>query len=148
MKKKLTRREARTAAFSLIYEASLRDDGLPELLEAAQEAWELSLDGYAEQLVGLTLDNLAEIDEKIERHLSKWKLSRLPKVTLAILRLSVCEIDRFDDIPASVTINEAVELAKTYATEEDAAYLNGVLGAYVKAALPQTDTEGAAEAKE
>ena len=55
------------------------------------------------------------------------------------MRLAVCEIDYFPKIPVSVTINEAVELAKEYATEDDASYLNGVLGSYVKAASPVKD---------
>ncbi len=139
MKNKMTRREARTAAFSLIYEKSMRDDGLEDILGFAREAREFSLDDYAMRLVNLTFENLDEIDGKIERHLSNWKLSRIPKVTLAIMRLAVCEIDYFPKIPVSVTINEAVELAKEYATEDDASYLNGVLGSYVKAALPVKD---------
>ena len=136
MKNKMTRREARTAAFSLIYEKSMRDDGLEDILGFAREAREFSLDDYAMRLVNLTFENLDEIDGKIERHLSNWKLSRIPKVTLAIMRLAVCEIDYFPKIPVSVTINEAVELAKEYATEDDASYLNVVLGSYVKAASP------------
>ena len=139
MKNKMTRREARTAAFSLIYEKSMRDDGLEDILGFAREAREFSLDDYAMRVVTLTFENLDEIDGKIERHLSNWNLSRIPKVTLAIMRLAVCEIDYFPKIPVSVTINEAVELAKEYATEDDASYLNGVLGSYVKAASPVKD---------
>ena len=59
-------------------------------------------------------------------------MNRLSKVTLAVLRLAIGELMFFDDIPVAATINEAVELAKKYSTQEDANYVNGVLGAYVK----------------
>ncbi|HHY51778.1 MAG TPA: hypothetical protein GX499_00855, partial [Clostridiales bacterium] len=59
-----------------------------------------------------------------------WRVSRLSKVTLAVLRLGLCEITRMEDIPLGATINEAVELCKKFATEEEAAYVNGILGRY------------------
>ncbi|MEG1849882.1 MAG: transcription antitermination factor NusB, partial [Oscillospiraceae bacterium] len=79
-----------------------------------------------------------EIDEIISAHLATWKLARLPKVTLAVLRLAVGELETFETIPVRVSINEAIELAKKYGTEEDAAYVNGVLGSYAKT-LSRTD---------
>ena len=63
----------------------------------------------------------------------KWKVNRLPKVSLTVLRLAIGEMLYFRDIPVAATINEAVELAKKYSMQEDAAYINGVLGAFAKA---------------
>lgn len=76
---------------------------------------------------------LAEIDAEIDRYSEKWKVNRLPKVSLTVLRLAIGEMLYFRDIPVAATINEAVELAKKYSMQEDAAYINGVLGAFAKA---------------
>lgn len=64
-------------------------------------------------------------------------------VTLTVLRLSFCELLYFPDIPVRVSINEAVELAKKYATEEDASYINGVLGTFVRKTPLQKNEETA-----
>ena len=81
-------------------------------------------------------DHLAEIDAEIDRYSEKWKVNRLPKVSLTVLRLAIGEMLYFRDIPVAATINEAVELAKKYSMQEDAAYINGVLGAFAKANRP------------
>ena len=130
----MKRREARNEAFLLIFEMDFNGETAKDIIECAQEGRELSLDKYATKLFSLTFENRALIDSKISAHLNNWKIERLPKTTLAILRLAICELDNFEDIPVKVTINESVELAKTYSTQEDAAYINGVLGSYVKAA--------------
>ncbi|MBQ5884160.1 MAG: transcription antitermination factor NusB, partial [Clostridia bacterium] len=77
-------------------------------------------------------DNIVKIDEVISENLVGWTLQRLPKVSLAILRLAVGEIMFNEDVPTNVSVNEAVEIAKTYGTAEDASYINGVLSTIVK----------------
>ena len=73
-----------------------------------------------------------EIDSVIEQHIRGWSLRRLSKVALALLRLAVYEMKWEDSIPTSVSINEAVELAKTYGGKDDAPYINGVLASVAK----------------
>lgn len=68
----------------------------------------------------------------IESKLKNWKLSRISKVSLSILRVAVYELKYMDDVPTNVSINEAVELAKQYANEDDYSFINGVLGAIAK----------------
>ena len=70
---------------------------------------------------------LPEIDETINTHAEKWKTSRMSKVDLTIIRLAVYEMKYDDDIPVSVAINEAVNLAKKYGTDESPSFVNGVL---------------------
>ena len=70
-----------------------------------------------------------EIDEKISSNCRNWTVNRMPKTDLAVLRLAVCEILFLDDMPNSVSINEAVELAKKYGEETSFSYINGILGA-------------------
>ena len=77
--------------------------------------------------------NLEEIDKIISDHLSaKWKLNRISKVSLSILRLAVYEMKFVEDIPTNVTINEAVELSKKFSGEEEYKFVNGILGAVSK----------------
>ena len=79
-----------------------------------------------------TIEHLDEIDQLIESKLKNWKLSRISKVSLSILRVAVYELKYMDDVPTNVSINEAVELAKQYANEDDYSFINGVLGAIAK----------------
>jgi transcription antitermination protein NusB len=76
--------------------------------------------------------NLATIDAMIETETVGWKLGRLPKVDLAILRLGTCELLYRKDIPGAVTINECVDLAKHYSTENSGTFVNGVLSTLLK----------------
>ena len=107
---------------------------MDELIALAVEGRALELNVYARRLVMTAAEKEAELDQTIEKYLTKWKIGRLSRVTLTLLRLAVCELAYFPDIPVRVTINEAIELAKKYATEDDASYINGVLGSYVKEA--------------
>ena len=129
----MTRREIREQAFVLLFEKMFNaDNSLQELAEYAEESGLFDVDKFAMQLAACTMDNIANIDERLSVLSQKWSLNRLSKVTLAILRLAASEILYFDDIPVSVSINEAVELAKMYATVEDSAFINGVLGSLAR----------------
>lgn len=85
---------------------------------------------FASSLAKAVFENIDAVDAVIDKYSIGWKKSRLPKTTLAILRLAICEMMFVDSIPESVSINEAVELAKKYATAEDASFVNGILGSY------------------
>ena len=87
---------------------------------------------FAFSLAQLTYENCEEIDKIINEHSVGWKVERLPKVSLAIMRLALCEILYVPSIPNGVSINEAVELAKKFSSQEDASFINGVLGKYVR----------------
>ena len=77
-------------------------------------------------------ENVSVIDEIISKYSIGWKIDRISKVALSILRLAIYEIKFIDDIPSKVSVNEAVELAKVFGLEKDAAYINGLLGSFVK----------------
>ena len=77
-------------------------------------------------------DRLEEVDAAFEPHLIKWQKSRISRVSLCILRIASYEITHLEEVPVSVSINEAVELAKKYAGEEDASFVNGVLGSLAR----------------
>ena len=87
---------------------------------------------YIRRLVSLTEEKREEIDEYIEKYAKGWKLSRISKTALAVLRCAIAEIRYMEDVPASVAINEAVELDKGYDEPETVAFVNGVLGAFMR----------------
>ena len=128
----LSRKQARENAFLLIFEKCFNDLPLEELLETAKNVRDFEADEYTETVFSGVYDNLEEIDSVIKEKAVGWKIERLSRVVLSLLRLSVYEITKMDDIPANVSVSEAVVLCKKYATEEDASYLNGILGAVVK----------------
>ena len=130
----MTRKEARNQAFILIFEKSINGHEIDEILEAAKECRDFAEDedGYTKKVFIGVFDNIDAIDDCISQNLSGWTLNRISKVSLAILRLAIFGIRYMDDIPASVSINEAVELAKKYATKEDAAFVNGILSTIAK----------------
>ena len=125
----MTRREMRAQAFVLLFEKMFNADStLQELAEFADESGLFAVEAFAMEIAVRTMENVANIDERLAALSQKWSLNRLSRVTLTVLRLAASEMLYFDDIPVSVSINEAVELAKKYATIEDASFINGVLG--------------------
>ena len=79
----------------------------------------------------------AELDARIERYAHGWRAERLSAATGAILRCAMCEILYLPDVPAGAAINEAVELAKKYEGDDVPGFVNGVLGAFVRAEVPE-----------
>ena len=73
-----------------------------------------------------------ELDAQIQAASPRWNVSRMPKVDLTILRLAAWEILHEEDVPGSVAINEAVEIAKKYETPEVARFMNGILGSFIR----------------
>ena len=129
----MTRSEAREQAFFVLFEKSFCEDlTINEIIENAQEAGLIKINSFAKLLLDTAEANAAEIDEIIISNLRGWTIQRLPKVSVAVLRLAVSEIKYVDEVPAGVTVNEAVELIKKYGTAEDASYVNGVLGTVAK----------------
>ena len=131
-KKSLSRREERQQALIFVFERLFRDDSAEEVFEDATEARDEEISGYARKVVTAVEEHLTEIDTLIEENLKGWKNNRIAKMSLTILRIAVYEMCYVDNIPVSVSINEAVELAKCYATDKEASFINGVLGSIAK----------------
>ena len=129
----MTRRQAREEAFILIFEKQFNSLDVSEILEIAKEVRDLEPDDYIKTVFSGVYDNLEAIDSIISENAIGWKINRISKVSLCILRLAIFELKYLDNIPASVSINEAVELAKKYATKEDASFINGILSIVEKA---------------
>ena len=127
----MKRREAREQAFILLFEQSLNHDSMEQIIETAELCGEgtYMIDEFAERLALCAEKNQPDLDKIIEDKIRGWQMNRLSNVSLAILRLALSEILYEDEIPMSVSINEAVELAKKYGGREDAPFVNGLLGA-------------------
>ncbi len=131
----MTRKESREQAFAIIFESSFHNEGLDYILENAAEDRDLVMEdgSFAKELARKTIDNRNEIDSVIASCSTHWKPGRMARTTLAILRIAVCEMYYFSkEVPASVSINEAVELAKVYGGDDAPSFVNGVLGAVYK----------------
>lgn len=126
----MTRREAREQAFSMIFEMNFNDSTVQEMVENAYIFRDESMDEYAVKVAEQVRLHWDEIYENIGKYSKKWKATRLPKVSLTILQMAIAEIAYVGEAPVGAVINEAVELAKKYASPEDASYVNGVLGGY------------------
>lgn len=126
----MNRSEKREQAFSLLFEREFFKDMPLEKIEEVYSDNIAPLTEYAKELFESTASHVEEIDAIIAEYSKDWKINRIPKVNLSILRLALFEMIYEDDVPESVAINEAVELAKKYSGKEDSAYINGILGNY------------------
>ena len=130
----MTRKEARDQAFVLIFEKGINNESVEDILEAAKECRNFleDEDGYTLKVFTGVFERREEIDSVISKNLTGWTINRISKISLAVLRLAIFEIMYMDDIPDAVSVDEAVELCKTYSTQEDAAFVNGVLGGFMR----------------
>ena len=125
----MNRYKQREQAFTLIFQ-SLFGENTPEQIVNTLEEEEETIGDYAKELLFGVCEKSEELDNTVAQFSKGWKLSRISKTNISILRLAVYEMKYVDDVPDSVAINEAVELAKKYATKEDASFVNGILGAF------------------
>ena len=129
----MTRHESRELAFVLVFEKSFQPDtDISDLIESALELELFPHNDFAEKISKNVFANIEEIDRLIDDNLVGWSARRISRASRAILRLAVCEMLYSKDVPVGVAINEAVEIAKKYATAEDGSYINGVLGSIAK----------------
>ena len=126
------RTKARKRALDILFQADVRDEEIPVMLavEAKRAATEPAREAswlYARDIVDGIVDNGEAIDEQITLAAKDWSMARMPTVDRALLRIGVWEILYNDDVPTAVAIDEAVELAKEFSTDESASFVHGVL---------------------
>ena len=124
----MNRTEQREQAFCLVFQSLFNNDETLTIYEENVAA----VGDFARELFDGVSSREQELDDVINKYSKGWKANRLPKVNLAILRLAIYEIKYLDDVPNSVAINEAVELAKKYSGEGDYSFINGILGSVAK----------------
>lgn len=122
-----TRRNARITAVQALY---VWEDSRPRTEELLKFRWMDKRPGdreFATLLVSGTLENIEEIDRQIKQHLKRWSFERLSRIDLAIMRIAAYALLFQPDIPPSVTIDEAVEIAKNFGSPDSHRFVNGVL---------------------
>ncbi len=139
---KRRRREGRDLAFRLIFGLDVGGGALDDALDAMRQSSECSSEvwDFGSSLGRGAWERREEADVVIRRFATGWSLERMANADRNLLRLAIYEIAHRDDIPQSVSINEAVELAKTYSTNESAKFINGILGNYVRSRESETTT--------
>lgn len=132
----MSRKVAREMAFKAIFAINFQSEEVnpEEIISAEINDSETKLDiskedmSYIKEVCHGVFEKVSELDNEIENSLKGWKMERISKTDLAILRLAIYEILYRTDIPAKVSINEAIELAKTFSEPSSASFVNGVLG--------------------
>ncbi|MGN1377675.1 MAG: transcription antitermination factor NusB [Dorea sp.] len=130
----MKRTEQREHIFKMLFsvdfnEGSEQSEQATLYLEQIEDAKEKDIE-YIRAKVQKITEKIEEIDELLNSHTKGWKTTRMNKVDLTILRLAVYEIKWDEDVPAGVAIDEAVNLAKTYSSDEGPAFVNGVLARF------------------
>ena len=120
-----SRREARERALGLLYEAESKSLTPAEVIDALP----LPPEPFAAELILGVGDHLDEIDATIRAYSKGWSLERMPSLDRALLRIGVYELTWTPDVPTGAVISEAVELAKTFSTDDSGKFVNGLLAA-------------------
>jgi len=140
----MNRRKSRELAMKLLYQMSISKENYKDVILGLEESIEKGASdeegidlkdidmGYINRVLQGVEENKDIIDREIEKYLLNWKISRLSKIDLTIMRISVYEVLFEVDIPNSVSINEAIELGKKYSDEKSAAFINGVMDKIIK----------------
>ncbi len=149
----MTRKTAREIAVELCFASAANEIGTDELIESffdeehyatlaeenelfSERPDDKQMD-YIRTLAAMSRDRAGELDGFIERYAKGWKSERISRTARAILRIALCEILYMDEVPAAVAINEAVELDKKYDDPETVAFVNGVLGGFMRGEFPE-----------
>jgi len=146
----MNRRLLRQSAFKIIFSYNFNDDDIDQILDDISEDSNLYFEHeedsderqipeiteknkeFLNNLVKGTIENIDTIDEIIKNSLRSWTMDRIAKVDLTILRMAIYELIYSKDVPASVVINEAVELGKMFGSDDSGSFINGVLGRVVR----------------
>lgn len=151
----MNRRKSRETAMKLLFQMSINKEDFKDVILTLKENCELegeestltgeeverdteSIDisnidmDYIVRMLKGVQENSELLDKEIEKYLIKWKLNRISKIDLTILRICTYELLFEKDIPEKVAVNEAIELAKRYSGEKSASFINGVIGNMIK----------------
>lgn len=127
------RHRARKVMLDVLYRLELESVKVETALESyTEELMGAGIEEFTRRELNGILEHRAELDKTIDEYADRWSLSRMPVLDRNILRMGLYEILHEPDIPPSVSINEAVELANVYSTEDSGRFINGILGRIAK----------------
>lgn len=124
------RHHSRQLALQILYARDFVGEAPPHIAQLLIQTEHISAShwtDFCKQLAAKTIEQQESLDAEITKTLANWRIERLSKVDLIILRLALCEMRCFADVPIRVTLNEYIELAKQFGTEDSSAFVNGIL---------------------
>jgi N utilization substance protein B len=138
-----TRRKSRELALQALYQGELAGRTGPVDFDEFCAHFQVDKKAiqYARKLIGGVLGNMEEINQLISRYAENWRLERMSVIDRNILRLAVFELHYQDDVPTSVAINEAVEIAKRFSSDDSGSFINGILDAMAKEEISGADNK-------
>jgi len=137
------RRKARELTLQVLYACEIDPETEPLVLNeylAEENGVPLELRNYSRDLLKHTRKTIPHADELIQKYAANWKIERLASIDRNILRMAITELLHFEDVPVRVVMDEAVEIAKEYGTDDSGKFVNGVIDAIyqeVKKDMPQ-----------
>ncbi|MET3195829.1 N utilization substance protein B [Bacillus sp. OAE603] len=126
----MKRRKARELALQTLFTMDLSEADASDALQHVLEEAEEKEDVFLESIVSNFVKHKDEIDNKLSSNIESWTIDRLGNVDRNILRIALVEIDFLEDVPKSVTINEAIEIAKIYGDDDSSKFINAVLSKF------------------
>lgn len=128
----MNRSRTREIAMEILYQMEIQTEYTWEFAEKTMLHYGEKVDEkYIHRMIHLWLEHRDHVEKSIENHLKKWKIERISRLDIAILRLALVEMFYFEDIPKKVSVNEAVNLAKKYIDEKSGKFINGILSQFM-----------------
>jgi N utilization substance protein B len=130
MSKKSKRRIVREKVLQILYAYEMNNESLQPLSnEIFKEVTDEADKTFARELIQKVIGNTADLDDRIIQRVTNWEMNRIALIDKILLRMGICEILHFPDIPPKVSINESIEIAKDFSTAGSAKFINGILDA-------------------
>lgn len=124
------RRVIREKVLQVLYAYEMNREGHAEVLKSVlSDIPETSEKDFAEKLIREVIKHNDELDEKIKQRVANWEMNRIALIDKILLRIGICELIYFPDIPPKVSINESIEIAKEFSTARSGKFINGILDA-------------------
>lgn len=139
----MKRRETRQIILQILFQMDITKTEPKEAIEYMLEENEISEDelSFVKEIVYGTSENIAKLDKEISKYIKGWTINRLSNVDRSILRMSTYELLLAKNVPIKVVLNEAIELAKIFGSNESSKFINGILGSIVKDILIIDDSQ-------
>jgi transcription antitermination protein NusB len=130
MTNKSKRRIVREKVLQILYAYEMNKESLQPLsLEILKDVTDDTDRAFAQELISKVIENIEDLDERIIQRVTNWEMNRIALIDKILLRIGICELLHFPDIPPKVSINESIEIAKDYSTAGSAKFINGILDA-------------------
>jgi N utilization substance protein B len=127
---KSKRRIVREKVLQILYAYEMNKESLQPLsLEILNDVTDETDKTFAQELIRIVLSNIEDLDNRIMQRVANWEMNRIALIDKILLRIGICELLHFPDIPPKVSINESIEIAKNFSTAGSAKFINGILDA-------------------